>query len=192
MLRRPAANFGVAILSRARGVNVEPRVVRAGSEDRLVGNTGLPVNCNPYLPEFLDTTLAAGAIRPRAGAYDVVFDSRTIRGAGRFTFRLWISDRTPPAVGLAAATVARGRSVALRVTDRGAGVDPGAIAVQVDGATASWRLQGGRLTVNTADLSPGRHRVTGRVSDYQESRNNENEPRILPNTRRFSLAFTVR
>ena len=51
---RPA-NFGVAIVSRAPGVRVEPRVVHAGSEDRLVGYTGLPIHCNPYLPEFLDT-----------------------------------------------------------------------------------------------------------------------------------------
>ena len=48
VLGRPAANFGVAIVSHARHVTVSPRLVVAGDENRLLGNTGLPVDLNPY------------------------------------------------------------------------------------------------------------------------------------------------
>jgi subtilisin family serine protease len=192
VLRRPAANFGVAVLSRARGVRVEPRVVYAGSEDRLVGYTGLPIHLNPYLPEFLEPRLVAGAIRPRAGAYDIVFDSRTRAGAGRFAFRFWVSDVKRPTASLASRVVGAGRPLVLRLSDAGAGVDPASVQLSVDGAARPWRLRGGRATIDLGGLARGRHRVTGRVSDYQETRNMENEPRILPNTRQFSFAFEIR
>ena len=82
--------------SRASGVQVEPRVVAAGDENRLTGYPALPVNLNPYLAQFGGPVLAAGAVRPLAGAYDVVFDSATAAGAGSFTFRYWVNDTRPP------------------------------------------------------------------------------------------------
>jgi hypothetical protein len=39
---------------------------------------------------------------------------------------------------------------------------------------------------------PGRHRLVFSVADYQELKNMENVPQILPNTRVFSAAFRVR
>ena len=66
-LRRPAVNFGVAVVWRAKGVRVEPRIVRAGDEDRLIGQTALPINLNPYLRQYRQPTPAAGAVRPAAG-----------------------------------------------------------------------------------------------------------------------------
>ena len=51
-LARPVANFGAVVVSQARGVHVQPRVVRAGDENRLTGYAGLPLNLNPYLPTF--------------------------------------------------------------------------------------------------------------------------------------------
>ena len=80
-LGRPVANFGVAVL---RG-DVQPRVVQAGDENRLVGIAGLPVNINPYVDEFGDARPIAGAIRPAPGTYDLVFDSSGATGRGRFS-----------------------------------------------------------------------------------------------------------
>jgi hypothetical protein len=192
VIRGAVSNFGVAIVSRARGVRVEPRVVAAGNEDRLVGYTALPIHLNPYVAEFLEPRLVAGALRPRPGIYDVVFDSPSRATAGRFAFRFWVGDRTPPRAALVRPTAPQGGSLVLRLSDAGAGVDPQSIDIRVDGSQRPWSYGSGRLSISLEGLPAGRHRVTGRVSDYQETRNMENEPRILPNTRQFSLAFSVR
>ena len=99
-LPRPAVNFGVVVTSRAQGVRVEPRIVRAGDERRLTGYAALPFNLNPYLRTFGELVLAAGTILPAAGQYDVVFDSPSAARAGPFTFRYWVNDVTPPALAL--------------------------------------------------------------------------------------------
>ena len=49
--------------------------MHGGDERRLTGYAALPFNLNPYLRTFGDTVLAAGAILPAAGTYDIVFDS---------------------------------------------------------------------------------------------------------------------
>ncbi len=192
-IARPVANFGVAIVSRDRGVRVEPRVVAAGDENRLTGVPGLPLVINPYLAGYGGRVLAAGAIRPRPGTYDVVFDSKDAAGAGRFAFRFWVDDVTPPTVRLLTPVVRRGAPLRLRVADAGAGVDPAAVVVRVSGAGAlRGTLRGAELRVPTGRLAPGRHRLTVQVSDYQETRNMENVAAILPNTRRLTTAIVVR
>ena len=107
-LARPAVNFGVVVTSRARGVRVEPRIVHAGDERRLTGYAALPFNLNPYLRIFGDPVLAAGTILPAAGAYDVVFDSPSAARAGKFSFRYWLNDTTPPTAVLRKTRVQRG------------------------------------------------------------------------------------
>ncbi len=191
-LARSVANFGVVITSRALGVTVEPRIVAAGDESRLTGVQALPVNANPYLDTFGEPVLVAGAIRPVAGTYDVVFDSATAVGAGRFTFRFWVDDVTPPAVRLLTASVLRGRSLRLRVTDTGSGVDRSSLRVTVDGQERGAPLVGDLVRIPTRGLRPGRHVLLLRASDYQETRNDENVPRILPNTRALRAIVTVR
>ncbi|HEY2072072.1 MAG TPA: S8 family serine peptidase, partial [Gaiellaceae bacterium] len=47
-LTRTVANFGVAVMSHAPGVQVAPRLVIGGDENRLIGNTVLPIDLNPY------------------------------------------------------------------------------------------------------------------------------------------------
>ena len=79
---RPVANFGVVITSRAPGVRVEPRFVADGDENRLTGYAALPFDLNPYVDEFEDPVLAAGAIMPAPGTYAVVFDSASRAGRG--------------------------------------------------------------------------------------------------------------
>jgi len=187
------ANFGVAILSRAPGVRVQARTVFAGDEDRGVGYTSLPLNLNPYLADFLEPRLASGAVRPLPGSYDIVFDSPDRAGAGRFRFRFWINDATPPTLRLRTPIVASGGSLVVSAVDSGSGVDPGSLVAEIDGESRSARIVGeGRINVVVGRLRPGRHSLILQSSDFQETRNQENVLRILPNTRRLSVAFRVR
>jgi Subtilase family len=191
-LRKPAVNFGVAVVWRAKGVRVEPRIVRAGDEDRLLGQTALPINLNPYLRQFRQPTPAAGAIRPTAGAYDVVFDGPSLGTAGAFRFRFWVNDTTPPKLRLVSRAVSRGAPLRIRATDAGAGVDPRTVIVLVDRSQVTPLLGTDILRIPTGHFSPGRHRLELQVSDYQESRNMENATAILPNSAVLRTTFVVR
>jgi hypothetical protein len=191
-VRRRAANVGVVITSRGKGVRVEPRVIAAGDENRLAGYAALPFNLNPYLVDFGEPTLAAGVLHPATGAYDVVFDSPTAAGAGAFTFRFWVDDVTPPTARLLKPSVPRRTPIRIRVTDAGSGVDRSSILVTVDGVTRPVTLSGGVIRIGTSGLARGRHRLRLQVSDYQETRNMENVARILPNTRVLRTVVTIR
>ena len=191
-LPRPAANFGVAVLSHARGVHVQPRVVRAGDENRLTGYAGLPLNLNPYLSSYDRVSPAAGAVRPDAGAYDIVFDTPSRRAAGKFAFRFWVNDTTRPRLRLLTRSVRSGALVRVSVADGGSGVDPGSLHATLDGGAAAVRFSRGRAVVSTRGLARGRHRLVFRASDFQEAKNMENSGPILPNTRRLSTTFVVR
>ncbi|MFN2469194.1 MAG: S8 family serine peptidase, partial [Gaiellaceae bacterium] len=192
-LRRPAANFGVAVTSRGAGVAVEPRIVFAGDENHLTGYPALPLNLNPYLAGFQKRVLVSGAIRPAAGAYDVVFETRNARRAGPFTFRFWINDQTPPRVRLHSRTLLRGTPLRLTVTDSGSGVDPDSISAIVDEefVQAAYVPETGEVELDFDQLRPGRHSLLFQVSDYQETRNMENVARILPNTRQVRAVVIV-
>ncbi len=190
-LARPAVNFGVVVTSRASGVRVEPRIVHAGDERRLTGYAALPFNLNPYLRIFGDPVLAAGTILPAAGAYDVVFDSPSAARAGKFSFRYWLNDTTPPTVALRKTRVQRGTQLVVTSTDRGSGVDPASLVLHVDGKERDGRLAAGQVRISTAGLRKGRHVLRLQISDYQESRNMENVGPILPNTRILTTTFVV-
>jgi hypothetical protein len=190
-LGRPAANFGVVVRSRAKGVRVEPRIMHAGDERRLTGYAALPFNLNPYVQIFGDPVLAAGTILPAAGAYDVVFDSPSAARAGAFAFRFWINDSTPPTVVLRAKRVKRGAALVVAVADRGSGVDPASLVIQVDGRERHGSLAGGSVRIPTAGLRKGKRTLRFQVSDYQETRNMENVGPILPNTRIVQTTFVV-
>ncbi|HET9243752.1 MAG TPA: S8 family serine peptidase [Gaiella sp.] len=191
-LTKRVENFGVVVISRGRGSRVEPRIVADANENRLTGYAALPLNLNPYVDEFGGTTLVAGALRPRAGTYHVVFDSPSRANAGSFRFRFWIDDTTPPRATLTARTVRAGRPLVIRVRDAGAGIDPQSIEASLDGRPVRARLRGNVISVSTSGTTAGRHRLRVEVSDYQETRNMENVARILPNTRVVSAAVTVR
>ena len=192
VLKRQVANFGVVLLSHARGTRVQPRVVRAGDENRLTGYAGLPLNLNPYLSTFDQLSPAAGAVRPDAGAYDIVFDTPNRRAAGKFSFRFWIGDTTPPRPRLLTPTVRPGGFLQVDVTDAGSGVDPGSLRATLDGEDVGVRFRRGRARISTLLLGKGRHRLVFRASDYQEAKNMENTGPILPNTRQLNATFTVR
>ncbi len=182
-LTKPVANFGVVVTSRAKGVRVEPRVVVAGDENGLTGYAALPLNLNPYLAQFGEPVLAAGAVRPLPGSYDVVFDSPGAAGAGAYTFRYWLNDVTRPAARLLTRRVRAGQALRVRVSDAGSGVDARTIAATVGDDQYAARLRDGVVTISTKGLRRGKYALRLQVSDYQETRNMENVPPILPNTR---------
>jgi subtilisin family serine protease len=185
-IRRRIANFGVAVIARSRGVGVEPRVVRAGDENRLAGYTGLPFDQNPYRSSYGRHRLVAGVVLPAPGVYDVVFDTPRGARSGAFRFRFWQGDVQPPSVRLLGI---RNQFLELAVSDRGSGVDPLSIQVQIDGNIVSASYASGRARVPVADLARGRHALTFTVSDYQETKNMEDVARILPNTRTLRTTF---
>jgi hypothetical protein len=188
------ANAGAVVVSEAPGSHASPRLVRAGSEDRLAGYTALPLRLNPYRPNYFALIPAVGVFRPAPGTYDLVFDTTSPRAAGRFAFRFWVNDTSPPAVRLLTPTVARGKLLLLSVRDRGSGVDPSTLLAVVDGSVRRvvWDNAQGRVGVRIPTLGPGRHKLAFTVSDYQEAKNNENASATLPNTRRLTATFKVR
>jgi hypothetical protein len=190
-LTRAVANFGVAVLSERPGVRVSPHVVYAGNENRQTGIPALPLVINPYLFTFGNAAPISAAIRPVPGAYDIVFDSVDPTTAGAFTFRFWIDDVTPPAARLLTPRARAGTRLQIAVTDAGSGVDPRTIKATVDGVDISAPYARGRVTIPLRALARGRHRLVLRVSDYQEAKNMENVPLILPNTRVLRATFVV-
>jgi subtilisin family serine protease len=180
-LKQPVANFGAVVVSHAPGVVIQPRVVVAGDENRLVGYTGLPVDLNPY-QDFGRLTPVVGAVLPTAGAYDLVFDTPSSAAAGRFAFRFWIDDTTPPTVRLVrrAATTAT-----VSVLDAGSGVDRVSFRATVDAHRVAVRWRGTDAILATGRLGAGAHRLVVVVSDNQEAKNMEDVGPVLPNTRTF-------
>jgi subtilisin family serine protease len=184
------ANFGAVVTSRAPGVRVSPRLVVAGDENRLVGATALPANLNPY-QNFGQAVLAVGAVLPLPGAYDFVFDTPSSGKPGKFTFRVWANDTTPPTVRLVSRTIARGSRIRFAVSDGGSGVDPGSIVVKVDGQTRTTHYANGIVSV-TSLFPAGSHTVSLTASDYEETKNMEDVGPILPNTRTLQTTVVVR
>ena len=190
-ISRPVANFGVAVVDQASGSRVMPRIVVAGDENRLVGETALPLDLNPYLDSFQHVDPVAGVVLPAAGSYDVVFDTPSRAHAGRFRFRYWVNDVKPPTVRLLSRRASQ--PLVLAVADGGSGVDPRLMSFKVDGRERpfAWDPVHGRVDVTLSGLAAGRHRLVATVSDYQEAKNMEDVHRILPNTRVFRATFTV-
>ena len=189
-LKKPVANFGAVIVDEESGVRISPRLVHAGDENRLVGQPGLPANINPY-QNYGQTTPAVGAVLPLPGAYDFVFDTPARARPGRFTFRVWVNDTTPPSVRLLTPSIPRGGSVRFAVRDSGSGVDPASILAKVDGEATPVTYARGIVTI-AKTLTPGAHRITLSAADYQETKNMEDVGPILPNTRVVQTTVVVR
>jgi subtilisin family serine protease len=188
-IRRSVANFGVVVVSRDPGVRVEPRIVRAGDENRLAGFTALPQDQNPYRSQYGSPRPIAGVLVPSRGTYDIVFDTPRGGRPGGFRFRYWVDDRAAPIVRLTRVAVGR---LDLAVGDGGAGVDPRSLEARLDGDAVAARYSGGRVVILSRRLSRGRHVLRLSAADYQETKNNENVSRILPNTRVLQRTIVVR
>src|SRR5262249_8879416 len=129
---KPVANMGAVVLSRGKGVKVSPRLVVAGDENRLTGYDALPVNLNPY-QDYGVVEPAVGVIAPKPGTYDLVFDTPAGTKPGRFTFRYWTNDVTPPSVRILSRTLRHGVALRFSVKDAGSGVDVHTLSAKVDG-----------------------------------------------------------
>jgi subtilisin family serine protease len=193
VIRRAVSNFGVVVVAHGRRVRAQPRIVRAGDEDRLVGYPGLPLDINPYRSSFGRVIPVAGAVRPVAGTYDIVFDTPPRARPGPFSFRVWIGDRTPPTIRIVSRPVA-GRPLHLAITDAGAGVDPSTLLATIDGGRRRlvYSSRTHRATVGIAGLTRGTHTLVVVASDFQETKNMEDVAGVLPNTRRFEARVVVR
>jgi subtilisin family serine protease len=187
-MTKQVANFGVVLLSGQS--SVEPRIVFAGDESHVAGYAGLPLAVNPYTDRYYQAVPVAASIRPRPGAYDVVFDTKAT--AGPFRFRFWIDDTSPPKLRLLATRLRVGSTLLVSATDAGAGVDPQSIRATVDGVSRQIRFSRGRVRVSLDGVGKGRHSLEVRVADFQELKNNENVPLVLPNTRILKARFVVR
>ncbi len=187
-IRRRIANFGVAVVSRSRGVRVEPRIVRAGDENRLAGYAALPWDENPYRLTHGRHRLVAGVVLPAPGLYDVVFDTPARGRPGVFSFRYWQGDVRPPAVHVLGV---RGRVLELSLTDVGSGVDPISLRASVDGHDRAVPYRAGRARITLTGLSRGRHSLRFSAADFQETKNMENVAAVLPNTRTLQTTFVV-
>jgi subtilisin family serine protease len=185
-IRRRIANFGVAVVGRDRGISVEPRIVRAGDENRLAGYTALPFDQNPYRAGYGRHRLVAGAVLPGPGVYDIVFDTPRGTRSGGFRFRFWQNDVTPPSVRVLGV---RNGFLQLAVNDGGSGVDPLSLEARIDEKPVAVSYASGRARLPLAGVPRGRHSLTFTVADYQETKNMENVARILPNTRTLKTVF---
>jgi subtilisin family serine protease len=187
-IRRPVANFGAAVVGRSRGVVVEPRIVRGNDENRLAGETALPFDVNPYRNGTGGHRLVTAALLPAPGIYDIVFDTPQRGRPGRFTFRVWQGDTTPPTVRVLGV---RGRALLLRVGDAGSGIDPTSMTARVDGSSRAASFSDGIVRVALGGAQSGRHTLIFTVADFQEAKNNENVAGILPNTRKVTRTFVI-
>jgi subtilisin family serine protease len=183
VLRRRVANFGVVIVSRAKGVRVSPRLVADGDENRLVGYTALPTSLNPY-QQFAHPEPVVAAVLPDPGRYEFVFDTPTGAKPGAFRFRFWVDDTTPPSIRLLDRTAIAGRPIRFAVRDPGSGVDPHSLEVRVGAKRfPSFTYAGGVLSIRSKGLGAGRHSLLVTASDYEETKNMEDVGPVLPNTR---------
>jgi subtilisin family serine protease len=190
-LRRQVANFGVAVIRRAPGVRLSPRLVIGDDENHLVGYAGLPANLNPY-QNIGRAEPAVGAVLPKRGTYDFVFDTPTHAKPGAFTFRFWVNDTSPPSIRLLHPTTVVGRPIRFAVRDSGSGVDPLSLHAKVGRKPVRFTYSAGVLSIRTAGLPPGKEVVTVTASDYQETKNMEDVGPVLPNTRALPTTVTLR
>ena len=175
------ANFGVVVTSG----RATPHVTFDGAEDHLVGYPGLPIDLNPYRKNYGDSVPVAGAVLPAAGYYDVVFDTRSAADAGPFSFRFWINDVTPPSLRV----VRTKGGITVSATDAGSGVDPRSIVATLDGRAVRPTYTPGTIRIAA---TKGKHLLVLSVADFQETKNMEDVPPILPNTRTLRATVLVR
>ena len=94
-LAKRAINMGVTV-EPISGGGLRPFVMRGLDENRVVGESGMPIDVGPSLTE--DPVPSAGLYWAPAGDYAVSIDSARRRG-GAFRLRFWMNDVTPPALG---------------------------------------------------------------------------------------------
>jgi subtilisin family serine protease len=189
-LARSHRNFGVVVVSHDSGVSVSPRIVRGANESKLAGITALPINVNPYLNNFDMPEPVAGVLRPAAGVYYVVFDTTSAASAGRYSFRFWVDDLKPPCMRVLSR---QSGLLTVKISDKGSGVDPGSISATAGARElpVDYDPHTGRAVINATSLDRGKHELVVTASDYQETKNDENASRLLPNTSELTVSISI-
>ena len=131
----PAVNVGAAVIFSSPGSLVHPWLLGSPDENDVQGYAGTPVNVNNLTVDFPLDIGAAATVFPRTKPYYVSVDSgrnpftgRSL--AGSYLLRAWVNDVQPPLLGLITNRVAAGRpTLALRVIDLDAGVDPYSLVI---------------------------------------------------------------
>jgi subtilisin family serine protease len=189
-LPRARQNFGVVVIAHDPGVLVSPRIVRGSNESKLAGITALPINANPYLDSFDTPEPVAGVLRPAAGVYYAVFDTASAAVSGRYRFRFWLDDVKPPRIRVLSR---RAGLLTVQISDSGSGVDPSSISASAGKQRflVTYDPSTGRAVINAKSLASGTHELVVRASDYQETKNNENASRYLPNTAELKVSISI-
>jgi hypothetical protein len=172
-LDKRALNVGVTVVPLAGG-GLKPFLMRGLDENRIAGESGLPIDVGPSLTD--DPVPSTGLYWAPPGDYAVAVDSAQARG-GAFRLRFWVNDVTPPALGRLHIS-SDGRTVRVAVTDAGSGVDPRYLEcalVQQGSPTdracrPDWNALAGIATIRIGRLPAGHYALALRSGDYAESR----------------------
>ena len=192
----PAVNVGAAVIASSAGSLVHPWFLGSPDENDVQGYAGLPVNVNNLTIDYPLDIGAAGTVFPRTKAYYVAVDSGRDPFTGRslggqYVLRAWIDDVQPPLLGLLTERVSTGRpTIALRVLDLGAGVDPYSLVIGYGrvliGAAAYDPVSGIALFPipnESPALRAGDRTIQASGADFQEAKNVDSVgDELLPNT----------
>jgi subtilisin family serine protease len=192
----PAINLGAAVVASSAGALIHPWVLGSPDENDVQGYAGTPVNVNNLTIDYPLDIGAAATIFPRTKAYYVSVDSGRDEFTGRslggsYVLRAWVDDLQPPLLGLITSRVSAGRpTLALRVTDLGAGVDPYSLVIgygRVTIGAAAYDPASGialfPLPSRAPALRAGRRLLTASAADFQEAKNVDSVgDELLPNT----------
>ena len=192
----PAVNVGAAVIASSEGSLVHPWFLGSPDENDVQGYAGLPVNVNNLTVDYPLDIGAAGTVFPRTKAYYVAVDSGRDPFTGRslggsYVLRAWVDDLQPPLLGLLTSRVSAGRpTIALRVVDLGAGVDPYSLVIgygnALIGAAVYDPISGIALFPIPGDapaLKAGKRQLQASAADFQEAKNVDSVgDELLPNT----------
>ena len=201
----PAVNVGAAVILSSAGSLVHPWLLGSPDENDVQGYAGTPVNVNNLTIDYPLDIGAAATVFPRTKAYYVSVDSGRDPFTGRslggsYVLRAWVDDVQPPLVGLITNRVAAGRpTIALRVIDLGAGVDPYSLVIGYGRAliaAAAYDPASGialfPLPRQAPVLRTGKRTLTASAADFQEAKNVDSVgDELLPNTAFASGKITV-
>jgi minor extracellular serine protease Vpr len=196
-LTRPVVNLGVSVIGATRGSQIDPWLLGARDESSVQGLAATPVNVNPLTIDYRLPVGAAAAVFPSLKrlwvAVDSPRDEYTGRPlTGRYVLRYWVNDLRPPNVRVITRRVAAGRpTIVLRVSDRGAGVNPLSLVLSYRGALVGASLYDSSsglaifaLPREAPRIPRGRTQGVVVASDFQEAKNVQTFGRnVLPNTR---------
>jgi minor extracellular serine protease Vpr len=196
-LDRPVVNLGVAVVASTQDSQIDPWLLGAPDESTVQGDAATPVNVNPLTFDYQLPIGTAGAVFPRLKRLWVAVDSsedvytgQPLRG--RYVLRYWVNDVRPPTIRLLTRRVAAGRpTIAVRVRDPGAGVNPFSLLLayrRVIVLASAYDPFSGlavfALPGSAPRLPPGRTSAILAASDYQEAKNLTTFGRnVMPNTR---------